>query len=116
MGTNVVFMGWDRPTSGRERTAVTHFQEFLEYLGGLQKAGTIQSFQTVFLNPHGGDLNGFALIQGDSGKLDAMLSSEAWETHMTRAGLELDGFGYLRGVAGDLLMKQMDGYTRAIPA
>ena len=116
MGTNVVFMGWDRPTLGRERVAAALFQEVMQYLGGLQQAGTIQSFDSVFLNPHGGDLNGFTFIRGDSGKLDALLSSETWETYMTRAGLALDGFGYLRGVTGELLMKQMDGYMRALPA
>jgi hypothetical protein len=116
MGTNVVFVGWDRPTPGRERMAVAHFQEFTQYLAGLQQAGTIQSFDTVLLNPHGGDLNGFGFIRGESGKLDALLSSEAWETHMIRAQLELEGFGYLRGVAGELLMKQMDAYMHAVPA
>jgi hypothetical protein len=35
---------------------------------------------------------------------------------MTRAGLVLDGFGCLRGATGELLMKQMDGYLRALPA
>jgi hypothetical protein len=116
MGTNVVFIGWSRPTPSRERVATALCQEFTQYLGGLQQAGTIQSFDSVFLNPHGGDLNGFTLIRGDSGKLDALLSSEKWETYMTRAGLVLDGFGCLRGATGELLMKQMDGYLRALPA
>ncbi len=115
MGTNVIFVGWDRPIPGCERSALGLFQEFMQYLGGLQQAGTIQSFDTVFLNPHGGDLNGFAFIRGDSDKLDAMLSSEAWEMHALRAGLELDGFGFLRGVTGDLLMKQMQFYMQNIP-
>ena len=114
MGSNVVFVGWDRPALGREKTSVPLFQEFLQYLGGLQKAGTIQSFDSVLLNPHGGDLNGFTLIKGDSTKLDAMLSSEAWETMMIRAGVVMEGFGFLRGVTGDLLMKQMEGYMRAL--
>ena len=116
MGTNVVFLGWDRPTAGREGKAVELFQEYMQYLGGLQKAGTIQSFEPVFLGIHGGDLNGFTLIRGDSGKLDALLSSEAWETYLVRAGLLLDGFGCIRGVSGDLLTKQMGLYTKAIPA
>jgi hypothetical protein len=116
MGTNIVFMGWDRPSRGREAAATALFQEFMQYLGGQQQAGAIQSFESVFLNPHGGDLNGFTLIRGDSGKLDALLSSEAWETYMTRAGLLMDGFGFLRGVTGELLMKQMEGYMRAASA
>jgi len=116
MGTNIVFVGWDRPSRGREQISTTLFQEFMQYLGGQQQAGAIQSFESVFLNPHGGDLNGFTLIRGDSGKLDALLSSEAWETYMTRAGLTMDGFGFLRGVTGELLMKQMEGYMRAASA
>ena len=112
MGTNVVFMGWDRPSRGREAVATALFQEFMQYLGGQQQAGAIQSFESVFLNPHGGDLNGFTLIRGDSGKLDALLSSEAWETYMTRAGLLMDGFGFLRGVTGELLMKQMASFNQ----
>jgi hypothetical protein len=112
MGTNVVFMGWDRPSRGREAVATALFQEFMQYLGGQQQAGAIQSFESVFLNPHGGDLGGFTLIRGDSGKLDALLSSEAWETYMTRAGLLMDGFGFLRGVTGELLMKQMASFNQ----
>jgi hypothetical protein len=37
--------------------------------GGLQLQGTIKSFDTVFLDPHGGDLNGFFLIRGLTGDL-----------------------------------------------
>jgi hypothetical protein len=116
MGTNVVFVGWDRPTPGRERMATALFQEFMQYLGAQQQSGAIRSFDSVFLNPHGGDLNGFTCIMGDSGKLDALLASEAWEALMTRAQLALDGFGYLRGVNGDLLMKQMASFMQFTPA
>lgn len=116
MGTNVVFVGWDRPSRGREQISTVLFQEFMQYLGGQQQAGAIQSFESVFLNLHGGDMNGFTLIRGDSGKLDALLSSEAWEMYMTRAGLTMDGFGVVRGVTGELLMRQMESYMRAASA
>jgi hypothetical protein len=116
MGTNVVFIGWDRPTPGRERLAAAVFQEFQQYLGGLQQAGAIQSFESVFLTYHGGDLNGFTLIRGEFGKLDALLSSEEWETIITRAGVLMDGFGVLRGVTGELLMKRMESFLKAQPA
>ncbi len=115
MGTNVIFLGWNQPYPGRERMASEHFGEYMQYLGGLQQAGTIQSFDAVLLNPHGGDLNGFILIRGDSAKLDALVSSEAFETHQIRAGLELAELGTIRGVTGDLLMKQLAAYGRAIP-
>jgi hypothetical protein len=56
----------------------------MQYLGGLQQKGSIKSFDTVFLNPHGGDLNGFILIRAESGQLDALMSSADWVRHMTR--------------------------------
>jgi hypothetical protein len=116
MATNVVFVGWDRPIPGREGKAVELFQEYMQYLGGLQQAGTIQSFEAVLLGVHGGDLNGFVLIRGDPAKLDALLSSEQWETYITRGGLVLDRFGSIRGAAGNLLTEQMQLYAKSIPS
>ena len=116
MSSNVVLFGWDRPIPGREGLSAAHFQEFVQYLGGLQQSGTIQSFEAVFLDPHGGDLNGFFLIRGDSTKLDALLSSTAWLTHLTRGGLHLDGLGAIRGATGELVMERMALWSRLIPA
>lgn len=56
MSSNVIFIGWDRTIPGRERIGAEHFAEFMQYLGGLQQKGTIQSFEGVLLDPHGGDL------------------------------------------------------------
>lgn len=116
MSSNVIFMGWNRPTPGREALSAELFQETLQYLGGLQQAGTIQSFQPVLLAAHGGDLNGFILIQGDSAQLDALASSDEWFGQVTRAGLRLDGFGVIRGATGDLLMEWMARWSSSIPA
>ena len=62
MSSNVIFFGWNRPVSGQEQKSAALFMEFLQYLGGLQGSGAIDSFETVLLGPHGGDLNGFILI------------------------------------------------------
>jgi len=115
MGSHVIFFGWDRPIPGREAASAGLFQEFTQYLAGLQGDGTIESFQPVFLNSHGGDLNGFILIQGDGAKLDAMVSSEKWIRFNIQAGLYLDGAGTIRGTTGDLLMEQMGIWTSLIP-
>jgi hypothetical protein len=85
-------------------------------LQSLQQAGTIQSFEIVFLNAHGGDMNGFFLMRGESARLDDLVSSVEWETHMTRAALHLEGSGAIRGVTGDLLMERMNLWTKHIPA
>ena len=87
----------------------------MAYLTGLQQKGTIQSFDTVFLDPHGGDLNGFFLIRGESGNLDGLISSSEWVTHMTRALLHLEGSGDVRGVTGELIAGRMEVWSKLIP-
>lgn len=116
MSSNVIFFGWNRPVPGREKSSAQHFQEFVQYAAELQQAGTIQSFQPVLLTIHGGDLNGFFLIQGEPAKLDALVSTAEWLTHVTRAGLHLEGAGIVRGATGELLMEQMSLWTQLIPS
>jgi len=115
MASNVVFVGWNRSIPGREQMSAAHFAEFAQYLGGQQQAGVIQSFDAVFLNPHGGDLNGFFLIRGESARLDALTATDEWGTHITQAGLHLEGVGVVRGAMGDLVMEQMKLWTSLIP-
>jgi len=82
----------------------------------LKQAGTIQSFDTVFLDMHGGDLNGFFLIRGETAKLDALMANAEWETHMMRAALHLEGASHVRGVTGDAVMQRMELWKKTIPA
>jgi len=112
MSSNVIFFGWDRPAQGSERSAQELFGEFMQYLGGLQQTGAIQSFEPVFLDPHGGDLNGFCLIRGDGDKLDEVLSSEAWGDLVTRADFHLNGIGVVRGATGDLITARLARYQK----
>ena len=100
---------------GREKVSAQHFEEFVKHRG-LQQTGTIQSFDAVFLDPHGGDLNGFFLIKGDSAKLDELLSTAEWVTHITRAILHLDGSGVIRGATGDEIAGRMALWIGAIPS
>ena len=116
MGTNVVFFAWNRSIPGRERDSAAHFQQFVQYLGGLKQAGTIQSFDTVLLDIHGGDMNGFFLIRGDPAKLDALMANEAWVAHMVRASFNMEGGGHVRGVTGDAVMQRMELWTKTIPS
>jgi len=59
MGSNVMLFGWNRSIPGREKVSAQHFEEFVKYLGGLQQRGTIHGLEIVFLDTHGGNLNGF---------------------------------------------------------
>src|SRR5512144_3018494 len=85
MSSNVICFGWNRSVPGRERMSAEHFQAFGEYLATQQRKGAIDSFEPVFLDPHGGELNGFFLIRGDSAKLDSLMASDDWTTHTIRA-------------------------------
>jgi hypothetical protein len=116
MGPNMVFFGWGQVRAGRERMAGDLFNEYVQYLGGQQQQGTIQSFQIVFLDPHGGDLGGFFLIHGETDKLDAMLNTDEWIAYLIRAGMYLDNTGVVRGATGDLIMERMRTWTSLIPA
>ena len=116
MGPNCILFGWSRPLPGREQMSQEHFGEFTQYLTGLQKEGRIESFDTGFLTPHGGDLNGFFLVRGDSAKLDEIESSVEWVTHTTRANMHLQGFGTVRGHTGDMVMEMFGIWSKAIPA
>ena len=116
MGSNVMLFGWNRSIPGREKIGAQHFEEFVKYLGGLQQKGAIQAFDIVLLNGHGGDLNGFFLIRADSAKLDALVSTTEWVTHMTRAAHHLDGYGVIRGVTGDEIKGRMALWTSLIPS
>ena len=116
MGSSVLLFGWNRSIPGREKVSAGHFDEFVKYLSGLQRNAAIQGFDVVFLDAHGGDLNGFFLIRGESSKLDAVVSTSEWITHITRATLHLEGSGVVRGVTGDEVMKRMAIWASAIPS
>jgi hypothetical protein len=116
MATDVLLMGWNRAVPGREALAAEHFQEFLGYLGGLQQAGEIESFEPVLLAHHGGDLNGFILIRGDGAQLNALQGTEAWVAHATRGGYNMEGFGTVRGVTGEGVGAWMAGWAKVISA
>jgi len=53
---------------------------------------------------------------GESAKLDAVMASDAWQTHLTRGILHLDGLGAIRGATGELVMERMALWSRLIPA
>jgi hypothetical protein len=107
MSKAVIFLGWTRPMPGREQKGVQYFQEFLGYLTGLQESGDIDSFEVVILEPHGGDLNGFCLLRGDSEKISAVQRSDEYIAHITRSSLLLEGLGSIRGITGERVTEWM---------
>ena len=111
-----LFIGWGEVVRGRETEALEVFNEVLAYYGRLQEEGTIENFEPVFLEPHGGDLNGFILIRGDAENLASLRVSEEFNQFATRATLVVEGFGIVGADLAERLQRQMQFYTEQIGA
>src|SRR5262249_26872471 len=104
---NALFIGWGTPVRGRESQGSKAFNEGVELLGASQSKGTLKSFTPVFIQPRGGELQGFFLCTGDSAKLIQFMDSEEVRKASTRAQLIVDNFGVCMAMTGDEIGKQM---------
>ncbi len=109
-----LFIGYGLPVRGRERQSVKVFGEALEYFARLQQQGEIDSFETVFLEAHGGDLNGFTLVRGDPDKLAAIRTSDEFQRLSVRANLITEGFGIIGAVLGEQVATLMGIYNEQV--
>ena len=116
MADSGLFIGWGDVVRGRESQAAALFQETLGWYASLQEQGVIESFEPVFLEPHGGDLSGFILIRGDANKLAALRVSEDFVQHLTRVGLIVDKLGVVGADMGERLERQVGYFTEQIGA
>jgi len=111
-----LFIGFGAPVRGRESQAVELFNESIGYYSQLQEEGEIDSFEPVFLEPHGGDLGGFILLRGDAKKLAALRVSEEFTQLTLRAGLCVENIGVVGADLSERLQSQMAYYTEQIAA
>ena len=111
-----LFIGFGNPVRGRESQAVELFNETLAWYGSLQEEGEIESFEPVFLEPHGGDLGGFFLIRGDAEKLATLRVSDEFTQFTIKASLCVDNIGVVGADLAGRLQKQMSFYTEQIGA
>lgn len=111
-----LFIGWGQVVRGREKRALEVFNESVEYWGGLQGDGKIESFEVVLLTPHGGDLAGFALIRGSADQINALRIDEEFERRITRADLIVERQGVVDAVLGEGLGRALGTYEDEIGA
>jgi hypothetical protein len=109
-----LFVGFSNPVRGREKQAIAVFNEFVEFLGQQQGGGAVESFEPVFLEPHGGDLGGFFLVRGDAEKLGQIRGSDEFIRLTSRAQLIVEGFGVVSALLGDAIGSQMALYQEQI--
>jgi hypothetical protein len=101
MANAALFIGYGEVMPGRARQALQVFNEALEYYGRLQKQGQIESFDPVFLEPHGGDLAGFILLRGERDKLNGARYSEEFTRLTNRATLVCRNVGVVSAYTGE---------------
>ena len=111
-----LFIGFGNPVRGRESQAVELLNETIEWYSRLQEEGAIESFEPVFLEPHGGDLGGFILIRGDAAKLSELRVSEEFTQFIIRAGLCVENIGVVGADMAERLQRQVAFYTEQIGA
>ncbi len=109
-----IFIGWGANVAGREEKGLAVFNEAIQYWGGLQEGGKIESFEVVLLTPHGGDLEGFSLLRGSQDQMSALLVDEEFERQTARATLIVQNVGVVPAVLGEGLGRSIGIYQQQI--
>jgi hypothetical protein len=116
MADTGLFIGFGNPVRGRESQAVELFNEAVAWFASLQEEGEIESFEPVFLEPHGGDLGGFILLRGEAEKLATLRVSEEFAQFILRVGLHVENVGVVGADLAERLQSLMAYYTDQIGA
>src|SRR5436305_7916175 len=95
MANGALVIGWGSVIPGREQKSLQVFNEAIQYYARLQQQGTIESFEPVALDYHGGDLQGFLLVRGDREKLNALRTSKEFLSLNNRAALVRNNLGVM---------------------
>jgi hypothetical protein len=109
-----LFIGWGQVVRGREDRALDVFNETVEFYGQLQSEDRIESFEVCLLDPHGGELAGFALLRGSEAQIDSVRRDEAFQREMTKASLIVDDLGMIGAELGEGLARSMSIYQEEI--
>jgi hypothetical protein len=115
MRSNALLLTWDRPLPGREQLGMQLFQDVMNYMGGLKERGTIESFETMFLEPRGAGIAGLILVRGESQKLAELTQSDEWGKLMLRSQMTLKNPALVRGFTGAVVGERMKMWAELIP-
>ena len=111
---NALFIGWGHVVRGREQQSLQVFNEALQYFGELQQRGEIEAFESVALEPHGGDLYGFVMIKGDQDKLARLRTDPEFQRLNQRAGLVVQNLGVVGASFGEELQRRFQVFEQQL--
>jgi hypothetical protein len=110
---SALFIRWGATPSGKERESVKVFGQSLRYLTSLVVKGRVFSVEPFFLEPHGGDLEGFFLVRGDREELNKIRYEDDFQRMAVRAQVVVENFGVLGAITGEQLNKHMAWFAEA---
>jgi hypothetical protein len=109
-----LFIGWGQVVRGREDRALDVFNETIEFYGQMQSDGRIEDFEVALLEPHGGELAGYALLRGSEDQIAAVRRDEEFERLMTKASLIVDDLGMIGAAIGESLARALAIYQEEL--
>jgi hypothetical protein len=109
-----LFIGWGQVVRGREGRALDVFNETVAFYGQLQSDGRIEDFEVALLQPHGGELAGYAMLRGSEEQIDAIPRDEDFQRLMQRADLIVEGLGIVPALIGEGLGRGIAIYQEEI--
>jgi len=113
MADSALFIRWGATAVGRERQAVALFGESLKFLTRLVTEGRVASVEPFFLQPHGGDLEGFWVVRGDRDELNKIRGEDSFQRLQIRAQAVVQGFGVIEAITGESLNQHMAWFSEA---
>jgi hypothetical protein len=114
MADRALFVGFGAPVRGREERAVEVFGEFVQMFGRMQSDGRIAGMDVALLDPHGGDLGGFFMVQGSEAQCAALTTDEEFRRASVDASLIVENFGVVPAAIGDGVTREMGMYSEAV--
>ena len=114
MADAALFIGWGQVVRGRETRSLEVFNESVEYWGGLQGDGKIEDFEVALLEPHGGDLQGFALLRGSEEQIGALQTDEEFQRIVVRSDQIVESLGVITAAIGEGLARGLAQYQGEI--
>jgi hypothetical protein len=114
MAERALFVGFGEPVRGREERAVEVFNEFVGLLGRMQGDGRIEDMDVCLLDPHGGELGGFFMVNGSPEQCAALMDDAEFRRACIDATLIVNNFGVVPARTGQAVGEEMSMYMEAV--
>lgn len=113
MADRILFVGWGATVPGREERALEVFNDSVGFYGRCQQEGRIESFDVIFLEPHGGGLAGYVELHGSADQLSALREDEEFQRLLVDASLIVEELGLVGGFANEGVARQVTMFQEA---